>query len=286
MISLTEYNYNKLEMGLYIVSTPIGNLSDISLRALNIFKNSDYIFCEDTRVSKNLLDKYNIKTKLISNHKFNEKSNLTKINKMLEQNKIISIISDAGTPCVSDPGQIIVNECIKKSIKIFSVPGASAVTAAMSASGFDQKFFFYGFFPEKKKRKSKLLQQTYLELDVLLFFLSLQKNLKKKTSIIKKYFADRSIVICKEMTKIYEDYVRFEVPEIENIELKLKGEITIVLSPTISKNLSNLTDLDKKKIKKLIESSSIKDIVKIINKNKKIQKKEIYDFCLSLKNEK
>jgi len=285
MISLTEYNYNKLEMGLYIVSTPIGNLSDISLRALNIFKNSDYIFCEDTRVSKNLLDKYNIKTKLISNHKFNEKSNLTKINKMLEQNKIISIISDAGTPCVSDPGQIIVNECIKKSIKIFSVPGASAVTAAMSASGFDQKFFFYGFFPEKKKEVEIIATNLSRIRCSIVFFIS-AKKFKKKTSIIKKYFADRSIVICKEMTKIYEDYVRFEVPEIENIELKLKGEITIVLSPTISKNLSNLTDLDKKKIKKLIESSSIKDIVKIINKNKKIQKKEIYDFCLSLKNEK
>ena len=285
MISLTEYNYNKLEMGLYIVSTPIGNLSDISLRALNIFKNSDYIFCEDTRVSKNLLDKYNIKTKLISNHKFNEKSNLTKINNMLEQNKIISIISDAGTPCVSDPGQIIVNECIKKSIKIFSVPGASAVTAAMSASGFDQKFFFYGFFPEKKKEVENIATNLSRIRCSIVFFIS-AKKFKKKTSIIKKYFADRSIVICKEMTKIYEDYVRFEVAEIENIELKLKGEITIVLSPTISKNLSNLTDLDKKKIKKLIESSSIKDIVKIINKNKKIQKKEIYDFCLSLKNEK
>ena len=285
MISLTEYNYNKLEMGLYIVSTPIGNLSDISLRALNIFKNSDYIFCEDTRVSKNLLDKYNIKTKLISNHKFNEKSNLTKINKMLEQNKIISIISDAGTPCVSDPGQIIVNECIKKSIKIFSVPGASAVTAAMSASGFDQKFFFYGFFPEKKKEVEIIATNLSRIRCSIVFFIS-AKKFKKKTSIIKKYFADRSIVICKEMTKIYEDYIRFEVSEIENIELKLKGEITIVLSPTISKNLSNLTDLDKKKIKKLIESSSIKDIVKIINKNKKIQKKEIYDFCLSLKNEK
>jgi len=285
MISLTEYNYNKLEMGLYIVSTPIGNLSDISLRALNIFKNSDYIFCEDTRVSKNLLDKYNIKTKLISNHKFNEKSNLTKINRMLEQNKIISLISDAGTPCVSDPGQIIVNECIKKNIKIFSVPGASAVTAAMSASGFDQKFFFYGFFPEKKKEVENIATNLSRIRCSIVFFIS-AKKFKKKTSIIKKYFADRSIVICKEMTKIYEDYVRFEVPEIENIELKLKGEITIVLSPTISKNLSNLTDLDKKKIKKLIESSSIKDIVKIINKNKKIQKKEIYDFCLSLKNEK
>ena len=285
MISLTEYNYNKLEMGLYIVSTPIGNLSDISLRALNIFKNSDYIFCEDTRVSKNLLDKYNIKTKLISNHKFNEKSNLNKINKMLEQNKIISLISDAGTPCVSDPGQIIVNECIKKRIKIFSVPGASAVTAAMSASGFEQKFFFYGFFPEKKKEVENIATDLSRIKCSIVFFIS-AKKFKKKTSIIRKYFADRSIIICKEMTKIYEDYIRFEVSEIENIELKLKGEITIVLSPRISKNLSNLTDLDKKKIKNLIESSSIKDIVKIINKNKKIQKKEIYDFCLSLKNEK
>ncbi len=285
MISLTEYNYNKLEMGLYIVSTPIGNLSDISLRALNIFKNSDYIFCEDTRVSKNLLDKYNIKTKLISNHKFNEKSNLNKVNKIFEENKIISLISDAGTPCVSDPGQIIINECIKKKIKIFSIPGASAVTAAMSASGFEQKFFFYGFFPEKKSEVENIALNLSKINCSIVFFIS-AKKFKKKTSIIRKNFPDRSIVICKEMTKIYEDYTRCEVSEIENIELKLKGEITLVLSPRISKNLSILTDLDKKKIKKHIESSSIKDIVKIINKNKKIQKKEIYDFCLSLKNEK
>ena len=285
MISLTEYNYNKLEMGLYIVSTPIGNLSDISLRALHIFENSDYIFCEDTRVSKNLLDKYKIKTKLISNHKFNEKSNLNKINKMLEQNKIISLISDAGTPCVSDPGQIIVSECIKKKIKIFSIPGASAVTAAMSASGFEQKFFFYGFFPDKKKEVENIAQDLSKLNCSIVFFIS-AKKFKKKTSLIKKYFPERSIVICKEMTKIYEDYIRFEVSEIENIELNLKGEITLVLSSRISKNLNKLGDSDKKKIKKLIENSSIKDIVKIINKNKKIQKKEIYDFCLSLKNEK
>ena len=146
MIPITDLNNNKLEMGLYIVSTPIGNLSDITLRAINILKNSDYILCEDTRVSKKLLDKFNIRSKLISNHKFNEKSNLSKVIKLLSENKIISLISDAGTPCVSDPGAIIVKECIKKNIKIFSIPGPSAVTAAASISGFEEKYFFLWFF--------------------------------------------------------------------------------------------------------------------------------------------
>ena len=151
MIPFSHLNNNKLEMGLYIVSTPIGNLSDITLRALYVLSKSDYILCEDTRVSKKLLEKYDIKSKLVSNHKFNEKSNLNKTIELLKNNKIISLISDAGTPCISDPGLLIVKECIQKKIKIFSVPGASAVSAAMSVSGFDEKYFFYGFFPEKNK---------------------------------------------------------------------------------------------------------------------------------------
>ena len=150
MISFTDLKYNKLKLGLYVVSTPIGNLSDITLRALYVLKNSDYILCEDTRVSRKLLNNFNIKTKLISNHKFNEKSNLTRVSRLLEENKIISLISDAGTPCVSDPGQIIVNECIKKNIKIFSVPGASTVTASVSICGFEERYFFLWFFPRKK----------------------------------------------------------------------------------------------------------------------------------------
>ncbi len=285
MIPLADLNNNKLKMGLYVVSTPIGNLSDITLRALNILKHSDYILCEDTRVSKKLLNKFNIKTKMISNHKFNEKSNLKKISNFLDENKIISLISDAGTPCISDPGNIIINYCIKKNIKIYTIPGPSAVTAAISLSGFGEKYFFYGFFPEKIKEIDNIATQFLNINSSIIFFISSQKLIKKK-SIFKKYFYDRSMVICKELTKIYEDYIRIDVSEIEKIPTNLKGEITVVLSPKISKNLNFLDESDKKKIKTLIKNSSIKDIVKKINKNKNIPKKIIYDFCLTVKNEK
>ena len=150
MIPFSDLSKNKLEIGLYVVSTPIGNLSDISFRAIDVLRKSDYILCEDTRVSKKLLNKYQINKKLISNHKFNEKENLDKIIDLLKDKKILSIISDAGTPSISDPGSILVNEAIKNKIKIFSVPGASAVTSAFSITGFSGKYFFYGFFPEKK----------------------------------------------------------------------------------------------------------------------------------------
>ena len=143
---------NKIKSGLYIVSTPIGNLRDITLRALDILKKSDVILCEDTRVSKKLLSYYEIKTRLISNYKFNEKKNLEKVINIINEGKIVSLISDAGTPTISDPGKILINECIKKKINIYPIPGPSAVSAAVSISGFSEKYFFYGFFPEKKKK--------------------------------------------------------------------------------------------------------------------------------------
>ena len=142
MIPQRDKKINELKYGLYVVSTPIGNLKDITLRAIEILKQSEYILCEDTRVSKNLLEKYNIKSKLISNHKFNEKKNIDKIIQILKSEKIVSIISDAGTPCISDPGQIIVNECIANKIDIYPIPGASAVTAAISVSGFSPSYYF------------------------------------------------------------------------------------------------------------------------------------------------
>ena len=151
MIPLSDTKKNKYNFGLYIVSTPIGNLTDITLRAIDILKQSNYVFCEDTRVSKRLLDKYEIKSKLISNHKFNEMKNVDKIIEILKSEKIISIISDAGTPTISDPGKIIIKECIKNNINIYPIPGPTAVTAAVSISGFSEKYFFYGFFPQKKK---------------------------------------------------------------------------------------------------------------------------------------
>ena len=119
MIPVREKKINKVKYGLYVVSTPIGNMSDITLRAIEILKKSEYILCEDTRISKNLLKKYEISSKLISNHKFNESKNTKKIIEILKLNKIVSIISDAGTPGISDPGAIIVNECINNNIDMF-----------------------------------------------------------------------------------------------------------------------------------------------------------------------
>ena len=150
MIPLDQKKILNYKSGLYVVSTPIGNLMDITLNAIEIIKSSELILCEDTRVSKKLLDKYNIKNKrLLAYHKFNEKRSLSKIMQILENKKIVSLISDAGTPCISDPGSVLINECIEREINIFSIPGPSSVISAVSISGFSEKFVFYGFFRRK-----------------------------------------------------------------------------------------------------------------------------------------
>ena len=178
---------NKLKKGLYIVPTPIGNLGDITFRAVEVLKNSDFILCEDTRVSKNLLSKFKITSNLISNHKFNEIKNLSKIINLLKDNKIISLISDAGTPGISDPGAVLVNECLKKNIDIIPLPGPSAVTTAISVSGFSNKYLFYGFFPEKKKIIKETLS-LLSNLDLSLIFFVSPKKINKVIPDIKDCF--------------------------------------------------------------------------------------------------
>ena len=200
MIPLSDIKKNKYSFGLYIVSTPIGNLRDITLRALDIFSQSEYILCEDTRVSKKLLDKYQIKSNLISNHKFNEKKNVNKIIDILNSKKIVSLISDAGTPCISDPGKIIINECVNNKINIYPIPGPSAVTAAVSISGFDEKYFFYGFFPQKKKDITKDLSNLSKINCSIVFFVP-PKKINKIIEEIRNFFSGRKILICREISK-------------------------------------------------------------------------------------
>ena len=171
-----KLNKIKLKKGLYIIPTPIGNLGDITLRAIDLLKKSDFILCEDTRVSKKLLEKFEIRTSLISNHKFNEKKNLTKSIEVLKDGKIVSIISDAGTPCISDPGTILINECLKQNIDVIPLPGPSAVTTAVSISGFDDKYLFYGFFPDKEKLIKKELEKLSTLNFCLVFFCFSKKN--------------------------------------------------------------------------------------------------------------
>ena len=139
----------EIKKGLYLVPTPIGNLEDITYRAVEILKTSDYILCEDTRVSKVLFKKYGILSELISNHKFNEKKNLIKIIGLLKSGSKISLVSDAGMPSISDPGAILVRECIKNNIQIVPLPGPSAVSTAIAISGFSEKFFFMVFSQKK-----------------------------------------------------------------------------------------------------------------------------------------
>ena len=270
----SDLNINTIKKGLYVVSTPIGNLGDITLRALKILSKSDYILCEDTRYSKKLLSKFKINSNLISNHKFNEKKNLQKIIEILKTEKIVSLISDAGTPTISDPGRILINECIKKDINVYPCPGPSAVSAAISISGFYDQYYFYGFFPEKKgeiNKDLKILSELYCS---IVFFVS-AKKINRVIEPIKKYFSDRKIVVCKEISKFYEEYYRNNVSELKFFEKTLKGEITIVISEKKrKKNISNnLTESDKKNIEKLIKKLTIKEITNLISEGKKFQRK-------------
>ena len=287
MILHSENINNKVKSGIYIIATPIGNLSDITIRALKVIKKSDYILCEDTRVSKNLLERYEIRSKLISNHKFNEKKNLTKISEILKLGCIVSLISDAGTPSVSDPGAILINECLVNKIDIFPIPGASAVSTAVSISGFKEKYFFYGFFPEKNNKLKEDFEKLSNLNSCIVFFISPRK-FNKAIKNIKFYFSGRKILICREMTKFYEEYYRNEIDDLEPFKSEPKGELTIVISEKIKKIKSSimLNESDKKNIQIMIKKLSIKDITDLISQNSNVPKKEIYNYCLKLKNEK
>ena len=283
------YNFelnDRLNPGLYCVSTPIGNLGDITFRAIYILNKSDLILSEDTRVSSKLLSKFNIKTKLLSNHKFNEKKNLKNVLNLLKENKIISVISDAGTPTISDPGVVLINECIKNKIDVFPVPGPSAATAAISISGFSNNFFFCGFLPEKKLHIEQLFKKVSKLNCSIIFFIS-PKKIKKIINQIQKYFDGRDFIITREMTKFHEEYIRNKVKNLNNIDISQKGEITIVISENL--NLQNklqvIEESVKKKIDKLLKKMSIKDITSKISKENYISKKIVYDFCLKRKNE-
>ena len=286
MIRNYQLKTEKIKKGLYLVSTPIGNLGDITLRSIDVLKKSDYILCEDTRVSKILLKKYEINSKLISNHKFNEKKNVSKILNLLKSGLIISMISDAGTPSISDPGITLINECISNDIEIIPLPGPSSVVTAVSISGFSEKFFFYGFFPEKKKILEEDLQNLSLLNSSIVFFISPNK-IQKIIPSLKFFFKDRKIVICREMTKYYEEFIRSEINDLDKLDLKLKGELTIVISEKVLDNKisQSLNESDKRIINQMINKLSIKEIISLINYNNRISKKEIYDYCLKLKNE-
>ena len=272
--------------GLNLVSTPIGNLGDLTIRALDILRNSEIILCEDTRVSIKLLNHYNIKTQLIAFHKFNEKKRTKEIINHLMDGKIVSLISDAGTPVISDPGKILVKECISNNIPVTPIPGASSVISSLSISGFSDKFIFYGFLEEKKNKLTKELKYLSKINCSIIIFIPPKKLIKNLETVI-NFFSKREIVLCREMTKIHEEFIRCKVEDLKKMKIYDKGELTIVISEIkeSTNSFGFLTESDKKIIKRMLKNKSIKDIIKKFS-NKKIPKKIIYEFCLKLKNEK
>ena len=270
---------------LYIVSTPIGNLDDITIRAIEILKKSDIILCEDTRRSLTLLNHLKIKKKLIAYHKFNEKKQIAIAIEHIKRGKILSLVSDAGTPLLSDPGRLLVNECIEEGIRIIPIPGVSSITAAMTASGFKDKFLFYGFLPKTENELDKVLRAlSEFEYSQVFFVPGLKVNFYLRK--FKKYFTGRKLMIGKEITKIHENFLRNDIDKFQLLKNSLKGEITMVVSSTEKKIIKFNEEKIINKAKKYLKKYSLKDCVDLIMETEKINKKKIYNLCLKIKNEK
>ena len=176
-----KFQNKEIKKGLYIIPTPIGNLGDITYRAIEILKKSDFILCEDTRISRKLMEKFEVKSKLLSNHKFNEKKNLSLIMNHLKNDKVISLVSDAGTPTLNDPGRLLISQCYEFGIKVIPVPGPSAVLCAISVSGFSDNFYFCGFLGKKSSEIERYLSKVKIIKASLVFFMparDLSKNSK------------------------------------------------------------------------------------------------------------
>ena len=216
---------------LYIVPTPIGNLEDITLRSINVLIDSDLVLCEDTRRSKILMSHYKINTQLKSFHKFNEHKEIDSIVDQIKEGKKISLISDAGTPGISDPGFLIVRSCIESEIEIECLPGATAFVPALINSGIpSDKFVFEGFLPVKRGRKTRL-ETLFNEERTMIFYESPHKILKTLNDFKVNFGSERKISISRELTKVYEENIRGTVEEVISFfgDKKIKGEIVIVV---------------------------------------------------------
>tara|TARA_A100001015_G_scaffold37381_1_gene41173 strand:- start:174 stop:1067 length:894 start_codon:yes stop_codon:yes gene_type:complete len=280
-------NNSSIEAGLYIIATPIGNLSDITIRALNILSSSKLVYCEDTRVSKKLTSKYGINCKLKPFHKFNSKSLINEIIKKLENNEIISLISDAGTPLISDPGNDLINKCIERNIRFYSIPGASSVIGSLIASGMPtNNFTFLGFVPRIKKDKKIFFERINSSLATSIFYES-PKRIKSSINLCSEIIKNRKISIVRELTKKNEEIIDGDIIYVKKILDKreeIKGEITIIIEPT-NETRKEYDDyfLIKKIEKELTKNKPLSQISAEISDTYNVSKRRVYQLCLDLK---
>ena len=269
-----------LKSALYLIPTPIGNLEDISTRSIYILEQSDYILCEDTRVTLKFLNHLKLKKKLIAFHQFNENEKIKSILQDLKQNKILSLVSDAGTPALSDPGRLLISKCHEQNIGVIPIPGASAITCAISASGFSDQFFFCGFLPKKDKEINNMLE-SYKSLKASLVFFMPARDLEKNLIYFNNFFSQNNFFLAREMTKIHETYIKDKVSNLKNyIKDNLKGEITFIIDNNLA-SPKKIVDIDEE-IKMLIGKMSSKDIAEYLSKKLAINKKSIYQKAIKI----
>jgi 16S rRNA (cytidine1402-2'-O)-methyltransferase len=273
---------------LYLVATPIGNLEDITLRAIEILKKVDLVACEDTRTTNRLLAHYGIKKKLISFHQHNEKNKTEFLVNELSNGKSIAYTSDAGTPAISDPGAFLVNQALKLGIKVSPIPGPSSLVTAFSASGIEStQFQFYGFLPNAASKSKKLLQKIYSQTLPTIIFESPHRVLKT-LSLVQNIFGNmHEIFIARELTKIYEtiykDKVVSIIERLENHPEEQKGEFVIILSPPEKEILRSETLFINEALKIMLKELPLNQSVKLISSIFKKNKKEVYNQALELK---
>lgn len=269
---------------LYLVATPIGNLSDITLRAIQVLKDVDIIAAEDTRHTLKLLNYLEIKKPLISYYKEKEEIKSEVLIKKLLEGKNIALVSDAGTPAISDPGEKIVKQCIENNIKIIPIPGACAFVNALISSGFSTKeFIFIGFLSVNQKEKKNKLSELKNENKTIIFYEAPHK-LRGTLECILEIFGNRNIVLAREITKIHEEFIRGKISEIIDSLQEIKGEFVIVVegSGIINQENNLLCNMTLEEHYKYYEHKNMekKDIIKQIAKDRKTNKNEIYQYFL------
>lgn len=266
---------------IYFCATPIGNIEDISIRAIETLKSVDIIACEDTRVSLKLLNKYDIKKKLISYHKFNEAQVSEEIIKLARENDI-AIISDAGMPVISDPGEVLIKKLIEEEIEFTVVPGANAGLSALLLSGLDSEhFLFYGFLEQKASARKKELE-SLKDFPFTLIFYESPHRVKSMLEDLLDIFGDRQISVSREITKLFEETKRGKVREILASEIKEKGEFVIVVDKAEEKEEVNIQEILRDRINSgMKKSQAVKEIAKEYN----ISKNELYKMSLEVQDE-
>ena len=268
---------------LYLVATPIGNLEDITLRALRILKEVDYIAAEDTRNTLKLLNHFEIKKPLISNHRHNEEEREDGLIEKLKEGKNIAVVSDAGTPGISDPGEVIVKRAIEENIEVIPIPGACAAINALIASGLDTKeFVFLGFLPLNKKLRKEKLEEIKNENKTIIIYEAPHK-IKDSLNDLKEVIGERKVVLARELTKIHEEFIRGNINEIIEKSENLKGEMILLIEGSNEINCENiLNNLSLEEHYNVYEKQGLdkKEIIKKIAKDRGVNKNEIYQYFI------